>query len=307
LNDAVFPSRIAVFMCFVLVLGGMIRFSITNNSIKKNVKETERLTVKNFVEEKAVDKDEAEVDSENILKESSSREKRMEQVMYELWEQENDHENETVDAQEGLNEVKKLEKDVIGDDYEISSGSNLRKYKTEAENLNAVERNEEGVYSISEFTDNYKQEFSPVFVNNKTDADKASGLEEGRQYLESLKKDVVIDNKDSNKSSELEEGKKYLESLKHDVVIDRNDGGKTSEIEEGKKYLESLKNEGGAVNKTNSEKTNEIEEGKKYLESLKGDSAVQNAAKNQKEGESELEEGRKYLEDLKRNVMKDGF
>ena len=190
-NDAVLPCRISVLMALIFVLGGIVRFIMTSVKIKKTVKETELLSENLFVEENAVDRDGIEIDKNILPQEESLKEKRMEQALYELWEQENDHENETTNADEGHDAVKDIGNDVIGADYDIALDSAAAKDAGDSSSLDEMQRSEEGVYKPADFEKNLRQEYEPVFVDNEAKGEEAGDIAEGRKYLEKLKNDVI--------------------------------------------------------------------------------------------------------------------
>ncbi len=194
LNDTILPCRMAFLLFAVLIISGVIRIIMTNNRIRKNIKESDRLEAHLFVEENALNRDEADLSESDIFKEDSSKRQKMEMHLDMLWEEENDHENETTNAQEGQEAVHLKEKDVIGDDYEIEADEVISdKDRETAESLADVDINDQVGHKAEQV---FKDEFLSGIDFSDDSKGEAEDFSLGKAYIDSLKKDVIGDDFD---------------------------------------------------------------------------------------------------------------
>ena len=194
LHDTIFVCRMAFVLFAVLMISGIIRIIITNHKIRKNIKETDLLEAHLFVEENALDRENADLSESDIFKEDDSKRQKMEMHLDMLWEEENDHENETTNAKEGQEAVQLKEKDVIGDDYEIETDEVVSSQAHEtAASLSDVDISDQVGHKA-------EQEVKDEFLSEMDFADDSRSEAEdyslGKAYIDSLKKDVIGDDFD---------------------------------------------------------------------------------------------------------------
>ena len=188
-NDTVFPCRFAFLMFAVMIISGIVRVFITNHQIHRNIKETDIIDAHLFVEEVAVDKQKASIEDSDIFKEDVSKEMKIARELDALWEQDNDHENETADADEGKAAIKTLEEDVIGDNYAIETGEDFSITQRETvEDLSAFTTSDKGVYTVER---DLKAEFAPAFINPDDGTNEADDFSLGKEFIDKKKKDII--------------------------------------------------------------------------------------------------------------------
>ena len=85
--------------------------------------------------------------------------------------------------------MKKMEEDVIGDNYEIETGEDLSiTQKETVEDLSAFKTSDKGVYTVER---DLKAEFAPAFINPDDGTDEADDFSLGKEFIDKKKKDII--------------------------------------------------------------------------------------------------------------------
>lgn len=236
LSDTIFACRLAFALFAILIVSGIVRVFVTNHVIHKNVKEKTRLEVKNFVEESAVNKENADIDQSIKNMDAPEKERMLEMELDMLWQEENERENETTNAEEGKTAMKTKNIDIIGTDFEAGTEDDFEEKGEEATSLSEIKTSEKGVYIVER---DLKKEFAADYDDFIAPDDAAEELLPDNDYVKSLN-DMMISERErnfdvepdmiwqtengfENEAADADFGKRALRKRKSDIIGDEFD------------------------------------------------------------------------------------